>query len=223
MRLLHKITKREAPFHKKENLPIANLSEVLVAGFYEEQTDPPDGLVAYLELPSIRRLHGFLFGDNDRIEDEETMNQLGEGTSPVEELELRECQLFYRDLERVLRACKNLKTFIYKVGRVGAKYPLRTPDIMKALSPQKETLENMVLEGSEFLEETTDEDLSPLSFAAFKKLAYLKICTSFLGGMACDPDCDLTETFPPTLKTLQFTNVGTPRIAQIPWVRCRWF
>lgn len=177
IRLLHKITKRKVPLDKEGNLPLAKLSDVLVVGCYDEEPNEPDLLCAYLKLPSTRRVHGFRLGYCEEFEQTEgtrTIDYLGEGTSPVEELELRQSQLHSEDLERVLRACKNLKPFIYGIGTEWTRDLPRTSHIMEALSPQKETLVNMVL-GMGVQVAIHDDEFSPVSFTAFKRLAYLKI------------------------------------------------
>lgn len=210
VRLLHKVTKREAPFDRYDNSAFANLSDVLIAGYDDKYPNAPDWFGAYLELPGIRRLYGYQMGNNTQEEITPTMAALGIGTSPVEELELRESKLYAEDLERILRACKNLKTFIYEVGHAWAWYPLQTSDIRKALSLQERTLENLVLDHPDYLEGMDGDDLSPISFAAFRNLVYLKVSTLFLGGEKGRSDCDLTGTFPETLKTLHVTYVGEP-------------
>ena len=198
LHFLRKVAKREAPFDKRP--AFANLTDVLIAGYDDKYPNAPDWFGAYLELPSIRRLHGYQLGNNEQGSVTATMADLGSGTSPVEELELRESKLYAEDLDRVLKACRNLKTFIYEVGHAWAWYPLRTQDIRSAMKPLEKTLENMVLDHPDYLDEQGDDTFLPMSFAKFEKLRYLKTSTMFLGGINEREECNLMETFPAGLR-----------------------
>ena len=137
LRFLHKVAKWDAPFDKRR--AFANLLDVLIAGYDGKYSKAPDWFGACLELPSIRRLHGYQLGNNEQDSITTTMAELGSRTSPVEELELRESKLYAEDLDRVLKACGSLKTFIYEVGHAWVWYPLRTQDIRSAMKPLEKT------------------------------------------------------------------------------------
>jgi hypothetical protein len=208
-RLLHKVTKREGPF--QEEPAFINLTDVLIAGYDDKYPNEPAWFGAYLELPSIRRLHGYQLGNNEQESITETMAELGTGTSPVEEIELRESQLYAEDLERVLRACSKLKTFIYEVGHAWAWYTLRTSDIIHSMQPTKDTLEQLVLTHPDYPDDGEDDDFSGVTLANFPKLRYLKISSLFLGGTHQgdnQPKPDLMGTFPSCLEILHVTYVG---------------
>ena len=205
--LLHRATKHEAPFDEKP--AFANLTEVLVAGYGERSPNASDWFGSYLEIPSLRCLYGYQLGNHQQDSITATMAELGSGTSPVELLELRESRLYSEDLDRVLKACKNLKTFIYEVRHTRAWCPLRTQDVRNAMVPLEETLENLVLDHPDYLEkEQNDDSFSPMSFMKFDKLRYLKVSTIFLGGINERKRCDSMEVFPVGLEELHATFVG---------------
>ncbi|KAL5315219.1 hypothetical protein ACEPPN_017870 [Leptodophora sp. 'Broadleaf-Isolate-01'] len=219
LRFVKRVAKREAPFDRRPVL--TKLSNVLVSGWNKKRSNLPDFLGACLELPLIRRLHGGQVRNYNQDRVTETMEALGSGTSPVEELELRASRLYGPDLERVLKSCRNLKTFIYEVGPASAAwYPLRTSDIMNSMKAVENTLVNLVLEHSEYVRddaEDEEEGLTVVSLANFKELRYLKISTLFLGGFQQVERADLSRIFPASLKTLHLTYLGDWFFC-VPWM-----
>ncbi|KAH6711879.1 hypothetical protein BKA61DRAFT_611744 [Leptodontidium sp. MPI-SDFR-AT-0119] len=218
LRFFQRVAKRKAPFDR--NHVLTKLSDVLVSGWDEKYPNSPDLLGAYLELPSIRRLHGYQMGNNDQTKVTEAMGALGTGSSPVEELELRASQLYGLDLDRVLKSCRNLKTFIYEVGHAWAWYPLRTSDIMNSMTAVEKTLENLVLEHSEYVTDNAEDgedSLTAVSLANFKELRCLNISALFLGGFKQNEKADLRSIFPASLETLHITHLGDPTFC-VPWI-----
>ncbi|KAH7378168.1 hypothetical protein BKA64DRAFT_688076 [Cadophora sp. MPI-SDFR-AT-0126] len=210
LRFIQRVAKREPPFDKKPVL--TKLKEVLISGWDEKYPNSPDMIGAYMELPSIRRIHGFQLGNNDQEEVTESLGALGIATSPVEELELRQTQLYAADLDRILKSCRNLKTFIYEVGHSWAWYTLRTSDIRNSMKAVEKTLENLVFDHSEYVGDAAEDhdELNAVSLAKFEKLRYLKISAMFLGGFKQDVKFDLRRTFPATLEELYVTYIGDP-------------
>ncbi|KAK0101211.1 hypothetical protein ONS95_012807 [Cadophora gregata] len=210
-RILHfiqRISRRDTPFDKKPVL--TKLTDVLISGWDEKYPNPPDMIGAYMELPSIRRVHCYQLGNNEQDAVTESLGTLGIATSPVEELELRGSQLYAADLDKILKSCRNLKTFIYEVGHAWAWYTVRTSDIMDSMKAVEKTLENLVLDHSEYIGDAAEDidHLSALSLAAFDKLRYLKISAMFLGGFKKEVKYDLGRTFPASLEELHVTYVG---------------
>lgn len=226
---LQRIAKREVPFDKKPVL--TKLAEVLICvryssktlhppmsisnfmqGWDEKYPNSPDMIGAYMELPSMRRIHGYQLGNNDQDAVTESLGALGIGTSPVEEIELRETQLYAADLDKILKSCRNLKTFIYEVGHAWAWYTLRTSDIMNSMKAVEKTLENLVFDHSEYVGDAAEgqDELGAVSLAAFDKLRYLKISAMFLAGWKQETKFDLKQTFPTALEELHVTYVGDP-------------
>lgn len=147
-------------------------------------------------------------GNNEQDSVTTTMSELGTGTSPVEFLELRQSKLHHEDLDRVLRACKNLNTLIYEVGHSWAWYPMRAQEIRRSIEPLEATLENLVLDQPYYMGKTGDGEYSPVSFAKFGKLRYLKTSTMHLSGTTELKGFNLMEVFPAGLVELHVTYVG---------------
>jgi hypothetical protein len=63
--------------------------------------------------------------------------------------------------------------------------PLDTKDIHEALSSHEESLENIVLDHPDSLDEQEDDNFAPIDFSAFEKLEYLqvsvKVCSLLIG------------------------------------------
>ncbi|PVH73173.1 hypothetical protein DL98DRAFT_58015 [Cadophora sp. DSE1049] len=229
LRFMQRVAKRETPFDR--NPVLTKLAEVLICvrysskilhpplsisdfmqGWDEKYPNSPDMIGAYMELPSIRRVHGYQLGNNDQETVTESLGALGTGTSPVEELELRQTQLYAADLDKILKSCRNLKTFIYEVGHAWAWYTLRTSDIMNSMKAVEKTLEKLVFDHSEYVGDAAEghDELGAVSLASFEKLRYLKISAMFLGGFKQEVKFDLRQTFPAALEELHVTYVGDP-------------
>ncbi|KAH7318933.1 hypothetical protein BKA65DRAFT_513494 [Rhexocercosporidium sp. MPI-PUGE-AT-0058] len=218
LRFVKRVVKREAPFDEKPVL--TKLSDILVCGCNYNYPNSSELLGACLELPSIRRLYAYHLGNDEHNKITETIAALGTDTSLVEELELRGSHLYAPDLDRVLKSCKYLKTFIYEVGPAWTWYPLRTSDIMNSMTAVEKTLENLVLEHSKSVANRADDgdgELTAVSLAMFKQLQYLKISTLFLGGFKQDEKVDFAGVFPTTLTILHLTYVGDLDFCA-PWI-----
>lgn len=72
-------------------------------------------------LPAIGRLYGFNRGDEDGDNKAgSAFEKLQPGSSSVELIELRHSKLKTSQLDLLLKAPKNLKTFIYEIGNLRA-------------------------------------------------------------------------------------------------------
>jgi hypothetical protein len=191
---LRKASKREKPFNQGNKF--SSLTDVLVAGYDDKYTVPPIMFGACLGLPALRRLHGLKIGENEQDEATETITEIPKGSSSIEEIELRESKLYSEDLKLLLSIPKALKTFIYEVGHAWAWYSVDTNDILEGLSRHAESLENLVLDHPDFVEESEDDNFAPMEFSAFTRLEYLKASVLFLGGSGHRHTCTLKNTFP---------------------------
>ncbi|OCK76237.1 hypothetical protein K432DRAFT_463686 [Lepidopterella palustris CBS 459.81] len=128
--------------------------------------------------------------------------------SAVEHIEFRQCHLNERDLRQLAFACHSLRTFILELGE-NLEIVCNPANILKALAPCKETLQNLWLDVTVHFQVEDLEDLRPLSFTDFTSLVHLKLAPIFLLGSDAS-ELDSTELFvkaiPASLEKLSFVK-----------------
>ena len=162
--------------------------------------------------PAMKKIYGYAVGSQlDEGIPEETLTSLPPGISNITHLELKDCRLRTIDLGHVLRATKNLKTFIYKIGLPMLSFcDFSTLGLQQALRAVEHSLENLWIDcgRSDFEEKSELNIIKPMSFTSFISLKFLRIATIFITGESPgehnldDLECLLDSRFPSRLETL---------------------
>ena len=176
----------------------------------------PTLLSGYLQLPSVREFYGQNVGSYDD-EAHTGLATLESASHPLVHLELRESRLNATDLTNLLRACKNIKTFVYELGWGHINWPMySTPELGKALSWIDTSLENLGLDYEGECYFSSDDDLSPIgTLSNFKRLKNLRAGTYVFFGEESfawaetggeQRTLNLASLMPASIETLYFSH-----------------
>ncbi|KAF2000923.1 hypothetical protein P154DRAFT_575626 [Amniculicola lignicola CBS 123094] len=141
-------------------------------------------------LPSVQSIFMHRTGSEDDEGDDAPYIDMPDKTSSVTHLELKDCRLDTRMIEKMLAVPKQLKTFIYEVGWGHLSYcSISWPAIRRGLELQKDSLEELWWDyphdGINWSDDT--DDTSPVqSFRDFEKLRRVRIAPDYVFGLRPD-------------------------------------
>jgi len=169
--------------------PFSQPLDMLVSGTEDKYPNDPRYLAVFLNLPNLRSLYGWMFGDEGTLADQryDSFTRLKPRSCPVEYIECRTCKFHPDNLKSMMNATipGKLKTFLYEIGCAWAWVDVQNAEIMMSLEPHYETLECLGLSHEEFYpyQFTNDnEEADPVSLRCFKSLKRLKIAPVFIFG-----------------------------------------
>lgn len=193
----------------------------------EEKGLSPRYAALFQRLPAVQSIFGHRLGSGP-VASEDTRSVLPlleRASSPLKHLELRDSRLLMENLTHLLQAPKGLTTFIYEIGRSNLTTGgISFNGIVKALEPQKHSLENLWLNhehtlyrGShramyshvDFDNAHADDLTSISSFAGFQTLKLLRVASIFLLGLRDGVEGgwnDRVRSFPSTLEILHISH-----------------
>jgi hypothetical protein len=135
---------------------------------------------ACFNLPALQRVYcsnvGIRFDDPI-----EYRSAFDKRSSSVTEIELRSCTLHHRDLDKLVRSCKQLKTFIYELS---SEWQLDEMNWIRiVLNRAKDDLQNLCLYDAWGKTSSDHTELfKPMHFSDFGNLRFMKISVWLLFG-----------------------------------------
>ena len=212
-RTLTRIVYREKPFDTEPALTVLN-TVMQNSGLSIDQT-PLTAL--FSRLPAIKAIYA---SGVDSSGEYPIPKKLGDLQSTATHIELKDCKLDSEDLQFILQTNKDLRTFIYEIGRdrdYADDPTFTTMGLQKALQPLETSLEKLWVDyGQTWLADDQTfhwhDVIESMSFVAFKTLKFLRVASAFLfgdpefGGHGYDLDRPLECTFPPQLETLELSH-----------------
>lgn len=183
--IMDRIPSREQPFDIE---PAFSLLRVMINNCNADKYgEPPDLISSFLKLPSLREYYCQQVGSDDENTNE-CLAQLRTASSSLTHLEVRESRFNTADLTNLLRACHDLRTFVYELGwgRVSS-CDYSTPGLRQALARTEASLENLWLDylpGPSYWLGAGIDDCSPIgSLFSFECLKNIKVgMYVFFGG-----------------------------------------
>ena len=185
--------------------------------YHKDSAMSPKYIGLLLLLPAIQFIHAYLGrhyidGDDSEI----ILATLPTSSSGLTHLELLDSIVPSDNLLHILRASKNLKTFIYEARSSASAYGFSTPVLQEALKPAEKCLTNLWLDCYEYSDSffASTEAVKPMNFSSFTSLMSLHVQSVFLfgdpaaGGSEDDQKRLLRGVFPHQLKILEIVHRG---------------
>jgi hypothetical protein len=234
-RMLMRGIAKEKPFDRLPLFP-ALTDFMHVASYESEDKSQPQTSFGYQAMsskysmlfqnfPCIRAIYGHRVAENHEDLIEELMEELMEETtdgnpaspgmkSSLTHLELKSSCILLRNLRATLKIPKALQTFIYEIdsyyGTMGTEL-IEARDVLSALEPQCNSLENLWLDCMNAEDELSDTNHSfdpILPLSKFKRLKNLRVAAELLPSfLSLDINGipwrrNFSGLFPATLETL---------------------
>jgi hypothetical protein len=222
---------------------------------FRRQLMSPKYSVLFQNFPRVRSIFGHRVVENDDDFMEDTTDVypaiIGK-SSPLTHLEFKHSYVFQHNLRTILTIPKALRTFIYEIhsyyGTVLTS-PVRAIDILSALAPQCNSLENLWLDciyaEDDISGPTYGYDHMP-SFSKFSRLKNLRVAAEIFHSISYINDNgslfprNFSGLFPATLETLHikyqeemifwedFSGFVFCELNQVPrlkkiFIECPWF